>query len=80
MENKKSNIKNIILTILAVAGFVLILLSCMELQAKGIPILVGLIVHTSAMLLLYYSALSSLESDEWEEEENWLEDTIGTST
>jgi len=74
MENKKSNIKNILLAILAIAGFVVILLSCMQLRGKGIPILIGLIVHTSAMLLLYYGALSSLEDEEWEDEENWLED------
>lgn len=74
MENKKSNIKTILLIILAIAGFVVILLSCMQLRTKGIPILIGLIVHTCAMLLLYYGALSSLEDEEWEDEENWLED------
>ena len=35
MENKKSNIKNILLAILAIAGFVVILLSCMQLRGKG---------------------------------------------
>lgn len=73
MKNKNTDIKNIIFAILAIAGFVLILLSCIKLQARGIPVLVGLIIHTCSMLFLYYNALSHMESDNWDEDDLWTD-------
>lgn len=76
MEENKLQIKQIICTILAISSFIIILLCCMRLQSRGLPILACLAVHTCCMLLLYKDALSSIDPEEWEDEEDWMNEDL----
>ena len=81
MKTTKTEMKTIIFAIAAVASFIIILLFCIGLQSKGLPILIGLILHTCSMLMLYYHALSSMDPDEWDdEEEEQAEDITGSAS
>lgn len=76
MEDTKLELKQLICAILAIASFVVILLCCMRLQAKGIPILICLVLHTCCMLLLYKDALASVDPEEWESEDDWMAEDL----
>lgn len=76
MEDNKLELKQLICAILAIASFVVILLCCMRLQAKGIPILICLVLHTCCMLLLYKDALASVDPEEWESEDDWMAEDL----
>lgn len=71
MKETKLTLKQMIYAILAIVGFIVILLYCMRLQAKGLPILIALIIHTCCMLLLYRDALISIDPEDWEDTEDW---------
>ena len=78
MKEREISFKNIFFGLLATASFVMLLLFCMDLQAKGIPFLVGLIVHTCSLLLLYYCTLIAPDPEDWPEEDTWAKDLENT--
>lgn len=79
MNESKFQIKQIICAILATASFVAIVLCCMQLKSKGIPVLLCLILHTCSLLLLYKDALMAADPEDWEDEDEWMEEDLPPS-
>ena len=64
MKKNKFSTKTVLCTLLAVSSFITILLFCLSLQAKGVPIISCLSVHTVSLLVLWRSAMNQSDNCE----------------
>ncbi|MDO4531411.1 MAG: hypothetical protein Q4C06_05470, partial [Bacillota bacterium] len=70
MNKNDTKTKQLVCVLLAASSFIVILLFCMRLQARGLPIIACLAVHTICMFILWKDALNQAESDD-DDTFNW---------